>query len=254
MRTVTKGKILIIRRSYLAAIALCLAVVAIFYVIYNPFVAGGDRREAALPIYSVMAEGQTIALTFNLSATVDTNTQRVLDALENQGVLVTFFVTGQWVRANAHLAEQIVAAGHELMNLSDDHSLLRRLNFEQLQENLAACSLAIYEISGRKPSLFRAPYGEYDSRLVEMANALGMQAIQWSIDSGDWRGLSADHIVEQILSRSFSGGIVLLHSNLPQTALSIPHLLERLQAEGYEIVLLSELIYQGEYVGNLHNS
>lgn len=251
MKKAIKGKIFIIRRSYLAALMLSLAVVAIFYVINHPAVVGRDRQEHVLPIYSVSREEQVIALTFNLSATEDQHTSRVLTALNQQEITATFFVTGQWVRENPQLALEMAQAGHELMNLSDDHGLLRRLHGESLRENLLACSLVIYETTHTRPHFFRAPYGEYDSRLVETANSLGMTSVQWSIDSGDWRGLTADAIVHQVLNRSFSGGIVLLHSNLPQTAVAMPLLLQQLQEAGYEILPLSQLIYQGEYVVSL---
>ena len=251
MKKLFGGKILIIRRTYVAALALFLAVVAIFYVIYHPVVVGRNSAEHVMPIYRVQREEQVIALSFNLSTTDDVHTQRVLNALNNANLSGTFFVTGEWVRANRALAAEMANDGHELMNLSDDHGLLRRLSSAHLQQNLAACSLEIYEIMGIEPSLFRAPYGEYDPRLVEMANAMGMQAVQWSVDSGDWRGLRADAIVEQVLDRAFPGAIVLLHSNLAETALAIPRLIEELTSTGYEILPLSQLIYQDEYVISL---
>jgi len=251
MKKLLGGKILIIRRTYVAALALILAVVAIFYVIYHPAVVGQSSPEHVMPIYRVEREEQVIALSFNLSTTDDVHTQRVLNALNNANLSATFFVTGEWVRENGALAAEMANNGHELMNLSDDHGLLRRLSPAHLQQNLTACSLAIYETTGIEPSLFRAPYGEYDPRLVEMANAMGMQAVQWSVDSGDWRGLRADAIVEQVLDRAFPGAIVLLHSNLTETALAMPRLIEELSSAGYEILPLSQLIFQGEYVISL---
>ena len=247
------GKIFIIRRTHLVTLSLLLAVIAIFYVINHPMVVGRENTEQAMPIYSMAQEQKVLALTFNVSSTSDEHTQRVVNALNNEGVHATFFVTGDWIRENRTLAEQIVFYGHELMNLSDDHSLLRRLNTQHLRENLETCSQEIYEVMGVLPSFFRAPYGEYDTRLVEVANTLGMQAVQWSVDSGDWRGLQADAIVRQTLNRAFPGGIVLLHSNLPQTALAMPLLLEQLRITGYEILPLSQLIYQGEYVVGVTN-
>ena len=251
MKKLLGGKILIIRRTYVVTLALILAVVAIFYVIYHPAVVGQSSAEHIMPIYRVQRDDAVIALSFNLSTTDDVHTRRVLNALNNANVSATFFVTGQWVRDNRALAIEMANGGHELMNLSDDHGLLRRLSPTHLQQNLAACSLAIYEIAGIEPALFRAPYGEYDPRLVEMANAMGMQAVQWSVDSGDWRGLRADAIVSQVLERAFPGAIVLLHSNLAETALAMPKLIEQLTSAGYEILPLSQLIYQGEYVISL---
>lgn len=241
------GKILLIRRKYVVAFALCIAVAAIFYVINHPALVGHTARERALPIYSVQRDDAVISLTFNVRAAEDTYTGRVLQILNTYDVRVTFFVTGEWVRENGPLAAEITAGGHELMNLSDDHSLLRRLSKQEMAANILACSDTIELSTGTRPTAFRAPHGEYDDRVVAMARSLGMYTVQWSIDSGDWRGLDAETIARQVQNRAFPGGIVLLHSNLSETAFALPVIIEGLLQEGYILVPVSELLHNAEF-------
>jgi len=236
------GKILLIRRKHVAALVLCVAVVAIFYVVNHPGLVGATARERTLPIYSVQRDDAVMSLTFNVTAAEDAYTARVVQTLNAYGVRATFFVTGDWVRENHDLAARLVEGGHELMNLSDDHSRLRKLPTREMQANILACSDAIKAVAGERPIVFRAPYGEYDDKVVRLVEAVGMRTVQWSVDSGDWRGLDAALIADQVQSRAASGAIVLLHSNLKQTALAMPVLIEGLLQAGYTLVPVSELV------------
>jgi len=237
-----RGKILLIRRTYVTALALCVAVVAIFYVINHPALVGVSAGERPLPIYSVQREEQVISLTFNARNPEDRYTAQVMEALHIYGVRATFFVTGDWVRANGDLAAALSVRGHALMNLSDDYSFLKKMATTEMLHNIEACNDAIAAITGIRPTLFRAPYGEYDHNMVAAVHAMEMQAIQWNIDSGDRRGYDAQAIAGRVHDQAVSGGIVLLHSDLAQTALAIPDLIDGLFRAGYIPVLLSEML------------
>ena len=251
MKNHARPKVFLIRRRYLNTAFLIFCVFAIFYILTHPALVGTSPGPRAVPIYSVLREDQAIGLSFNLSSPEDEHSIHVKNILDALGVRATFFVTGDWVRANHDTALNLLASGHELMNLSDDHQPLRPLSLEDQRANIQACSEAIFDLSGQTPTIFRAPYGQHDDRLVNLAASMGKITVQWSIDSGDWRGLSSDAITRQVLGRSFSGGVVLLHANLEQTAIALPDIIRGLQEAGYEILPLSQLIYQGEFVVSL---
>ena len=242
-----RGKIVLIRRKYLAALALCAVVAGIFYIINHPALVGSSAGARIVPIYSVLREDKALSLTFNITEAEDQHTARVLDILNAHNVRATFFVTGDWVRENGELAAALTAGGHELMNLGDDHSILRRQGVADIYANIAACNDVLSGITGMRPTLFRAPYGEYDERLVSTAAAMGMQTVQWSIDSFDWRGRSAEEIARRVTGRAFPGGIVLLHSNLEQTALALPDMIAALRHEGYVLIPVGELVIESEF-------
>ena len=242
-----RGKIVLIRRKYIGALALFAAVAGIFYIVNHPALVGASGGERALPIYSVQREDRAMSLTFNVREPADTHTAQVLEILNAHDVRATFFVTGDWARENPELAAALTAGGHELMNLSDDHSILRRYGAAEIQANIAACNHALQDITGIRPALFRAPYGEYDDKLVSTAAAMGMHTIQWSIDSGDWRGRAPEEIARRVVNRAFSGGIVLLHSNLEQTALALPDVIQGLLDAGYILIPVGEMVIQNEF-------
>jgi len=242
-----RGKVLLIRRKYVVAAALAVAVLMIFYIINHPAIVGVSGNERILPIYSVQREDRVMSLTFNVLDPADTFTLQVMQILNAYNVRASFFVTGEWVRENGAIAARLVGSGHELKNLSDDHSQLRKLSRDQIRDNLEACSEAIESVSGARPGVFRAPYGEYDDNLVALAQSLGLHTVQWSIDSGDWRGGQADAILRQVQTRAFAGGIVLLHSNLEQTVEALPQIIEVLLADDFALIPVSELMHQTEF-------
>ena len=96
------------------------------------------------------------------------------------------------------------------------------------------------------PTLFRCPYGEYDDHVIEAVRALGMEPIQWSVDSLDWKGLSAAEITQRVLQNIQPGSIVLFHNAAKHTPEALPGILKELQAQGYRIVPVSELLLDGE--------
>lgn len=246
-----RGKIFLIRRKYVTALALVLAMAAIFYIINHPQLTGDRGGGRALPIYSVQREDRAMSLTFNAAGPEDFHTAEVLESLNTHGVRATFFVTADWVAHHQQLAARMVLGGHELMTLGDDHRPLRQQSTAELQAHVRACSDAIQEVTGTPPTIFRALYGQYDDRMVASVRALGMHTVQWSIDSGDRRGADATGITRQVLGRAAPGGIVLLHSNMEQTARALPELLMGLLVAGYELVPVSELMLQTEYTISL---
>ena len=63
-----------------------------------------------------------VALTFDCGPWVYSDrVNGILDALEQRGLKVTFFVTGEFIRKNPQDFERIIYSGHEIANHSDTH-------------------------------------------------------------------------------------------------------------------------------------
>ena len=73
--------------------------------------------------------------------------------------------------------------------------------------------------------------------------------VSWNIDSGDWLLPGADTVVSNVTGSVRSGNIVLLtdsEATGAQTAEALGTLIDRLQADGFTIVTLSELVATDE--------
>ncbi len=235
--------------------ALVLAVLLVFALVNSPAVVGVSATRRSLPVYSVERDGKFVALSFD-AAWGNEDTEELIDILTSHGVTATFFLVGQWVDKYPESVKQLSDAGMEVMNHSDDHAHFAKLSASEIVENINACNAKIEAITGVRPTLFRCPYGEYDDNVIDTVNGMGMTAIQWDVDSLDWKDLSADEITRRVLDGVEPGSIVLFHNAAKHTPEALAGIIEALQADGYTIVPISQLLLSGEYsidhTGRMH--
>lgn len=240
------GKIIIVRKRWAAAISFVLVVAAIFYVVSSPAIVGAAATTRLLPIYSVKRDNKCVSLTFD-AAWGNEDTQALIDILGKYNVKATFFVVGQWVDKYPESVKALHDAGHYVMNHSNDHAHFSTLSAQEIVDNINACSDKIEKVTGVRPTLFRAPYGEYDDNVIAAVNGMGIKTIQWDVDSLDWKELSAPEITKRVTSKVQPGSIVLFHNAALHTPEALPGIIEYLISEGYTIVPVTEILLQGEY-------
>ena len=89
---------------------------------------------------------------------------------------------------------------------------MTQISTDKMKAELDDCANKIEAITGRRPNLFRPPYGDYNNEVVKTARECGYYTIQWSIDSLDWKDLSADEIYKRVVPKVKPGAIVLFLS------------------------------------------
>ena len=98
---------------------------------------------------------------------------------------------------------------------------------------------------GGKVSLVRPPFGEFSEQNWADAMDMVSAVVSWNVDSGDWLLPGAATVADTVVGSVRNGSIVLLTDNettCAQTVEALPQIIDRLQAEGYEFVTLSEMI------------
>ena len=206
--------------------------------------ASGAQRE--LPIYCVDQAYKVASLTFD-AAWGNEDTQQLIDILGKYDVKATFFVVGDWARKYPESVKALHDAGHEIMNHSDTHAHMPQLSREQIIEDINNGNDAVEAACGVRPTLFRAPYGEYDNKLITTLQSLGMETIQWDVDSLDWKNPTPANIQKRVTTRVKPGSIVLFHNAAKNTPTALPGIIEHLQKEGYQLIPVSQLIYKAPY-------
>ena len=203
-----------------------------------------------LPIYCTQNDKKQIAISFD-AAWGNEDTGQLIEILAKHNIKTTFFVVGEWVDKFPESVKQLSSAGHEIMNHSDSHPHMPELSAEQMTNEINSCNDKIEKITGRRPTLFRAPYGEYDNTLIDTLSSMNMFCIQWSIDSRDWReDYTVDKIVNGVLNNVKQGDIVLFHNAAKHTPEALPIILEKLISDGYEILPISKLIMTNNFTIN----
>lgn len=201
-----------------------------------------------LPIYSVETEEKKVALSFD-AAWGNEDTQTILDILAKYNVHVTFFMTGGWVESYPEDVKKIYAAGHDLGNHSENHKNMSQLSDSECQDELMKVHNKVKELTGVEMNLFRPPYGDYDDAVVLNAKENGYYAIQWSVDSLDWKDYGKESIIDTVVNHKDlqNGAIILCHNGAKYTASALDEMITTLKEQGYEFVPISELIYKDNY-------
>ena len=174
---VTRKRLVVIGLIILSVIA-----VGIFSTVGTKAVAtAGSGR--LIPIYSVdTGEEKVMAISFD-AAWGNEDTGQLIDILDEYQVKTTFFVVGSWVDKYPESVKALSDAGHEVMNHSGKHDHMPQLSREAMASDISECNTKIANITGRKPTLFRPPYGEYSNDLIEAVTGLDMYCVQWDVDS-----------------------------------------------------------------------
>ncbi|MBR0596840.1 polysaccharide deacetylase family protein [Clostridiales bacterium BAD-6] len=199
-----------------------------------------------LPIYSVDTTEKKVAISFD-AAWGNEHTKPILDILDQYGVKTTFFLVEFWVDKFPEDVLEIHKRGHEIGNHSSSHPNMSKLSSGEIVKELKGPEEKIAAITGVRPTVFRPPFGAYSNGLIETCEASGYYVIQWDVDSLDWKDISAEQIVERVTRNVKPGSIVLFHNNAEHVEQYLPLVIQKLQADGYQIVPVGQLIMKENY-------
>lgn len=208
--------------------------------------ANSSAKARKIPIYRVDKQEKVVSISFD-AAWGNEQTQNLLDILAKHDVKSTFFLVGMWVDKFPESVKAIAESGHDVGNHSDTHPHLPQLSTEKMTAQIDDCNNKIEKIIGKRPILFRPPYGDYNNEVVDVTNSLKMHCIQWDVDSLDWKDPTPDEMVKRIKSKIKPGSIILMHNGAKNTPEALPMILDMIKSEGYKIVPISEIIYKDNY-------
>ncbi|GAC1590091.1 MAG: hypothetical protein NVS3B21_07330 [Acidimicrobiales bacterium] len=178
---------------------------------------------------------KVIALTFDDGPWPDT--PAFLKVLHDEGVRATFCMIGRQIQPMITIVHQVADAGMTMCNHTVDHNMyLDRASAEVVHSDVQGGHDALTAALNKAPILYRPPGGTLSPEIVAAAGRAGEQVIHWTIDSMDYRKLSADAITQRVVGLAKPGAIVLLHDgggDRLQTLIALPRIIETLRAQGY---------------------
>jgi peptidoglycan/xylan/chitin deacetylase (PgdA/CDA1 family) len=207
------------------------------------------KAEASVPLARIqmylkgqtapVASGKVIALTFDDGPNSAT-TPQILKTLAAAKVQATFFMVGTGLTKYPDTARAVARAGHEIGIHTYDHPYLPKLTPAAAKDEIyGKMAATYYQVFGQLPTLLRPPFGALS---LPVAQAEDLPAIQWSIDSQDWRSRNAAAICQRVQATAEPGGIVLMHDIQPATVQALPSVIQLLKAQGYQFVTVSQLL------------
>ena len=203
-----------------------------------------------IPIYSVDTDKKECAISFD-AAWGNEQTDTLLNILDENNVKTTFFLVGDWVKKYPDSVRKIAEKGHDIGNHSSTHAYMTQLSTDKMTKELNDCNAEIKKLTGKSPTLFRPPYGDYNNDVVETVNTLGMYCVQWNIDSLDWKDPSVERIVQNCVNKLENGSIILLHNGASNTPQALPKIIEAIRIKGFKIFPISKLLLKGDYTTDI---
>ncbi|WP_458413215.1 polysaccharide deacetylase family protein [Schinkia sp. CFF1] len=199
-------------------------------------------------IYKANTQQKVIALSFD-DGPDNRFTPLILDVLKKYDVKATFFLLGTRVRAYPDTARRIHYEGHVIGNHTFWHPKLTNTGVKNMVWEIEKNEKEMSAVVGVQSNLFRAPYGALNEQLVKELEKLNYRCIGWSVDSEDWKSLSALEVKRNVLNAVHPGAIILMHSaghwtqDLTGTVNALEELIPYLKKQGYRFVTIPELWY-----------
>lgn len=181
--------------------------------------------------------GKLIALTFDDGPSY--YTQRLLDGLKERGAKATFFLLGETAASYPDTVRREFREGHQIAQHTYSHVQLTAKTDAEIRSQLDRTDALLNNILGKEfKYVLRPPYGDCNARVLSV---IGRPAFNWSVDPVDWRDRNADTVCNRIVNQAFDGAIILVHDIHSTTIPGALRAIDRLQAQGYEFVTISEL-------------
>jgi peptidoglycan/xylan/chitin deacetylase (PgdA/CDA1 family) len=183
-------------------------------------------------------------------------TKAIVDELAKYGYRATFFVVGNRVDGTAYNGAEALKYAHDHGNEIAIHGYTHAVYYHNCEQDryereLSNTYNAIKDAAKNASVRLMRPIG--GNITEERVASCPYSVIMWSVDSEDWKykgrgdnGELAEQnintIVENVMSQVKSGDIILMHDIYENTYEAAKIIIERLHAEGYQLVTVSELL------------
>jgi peptidoglycan/xylan/chitin deacetylase (PgdA/CDA1 family) len=160
----------------------------------------------------------------------------------------TIFLGGKWMEEEIEQTKYFASIPYfELGNHTFLHPHLLNVSDDRIRQELSWTQEVLYSLTGRQPTLFRPPYGEYDERVVRIAASMGLATVQFDLASGDPdSSISKESLIKYVSTMAKNGSIIVMHINQRgwHTAEALPEIISRLRKRGFVFVTVGDLLSQ----------
>lgn len=201
-------------RACRSATWLALAAAGLAVAHAGPGITGfGPVRALAFRRLAGQGNPDHVALTFD-DGPDPQSTPLFLQVLAERGIRATFFMLGSMVEKAPTLAAEIAAAGHEVGVHGFDHRYLTLRGPLATRSDLTRATDLIADVTGKRPTLFRPPYGVLSGAALLSARELGLTPVLWGSWGREWApGASPQSVLQTLVSGLAGGATVLLHDS-----------------------------------------
>lgn len=173
-------------------------------------------------------------------------TSELIDTLELNNSSATFFMLGNRMKYNTDIVKKVYNSNSEIGTHTYSHKRLTSLSNDEIYNEINSSEIIFNDITGDHLKYLRPPYGSYNDHI----KGLGYNIILWNIDPKDWLTRDSKKIYNSVLNNACDGCIVLMHDIYPETIEAVKMLIPTLNEMNYEVVSISNLIYNKNHILN----
>jgi len=183
-----------------------------------------------------------IAITFDDGPLLE-HTPAILDILQKEQASAAFFCIGRRIAGHESLLKRIDAEGHVIGNHSFSHHFwFDMFGADKMLAELKQVDDAVIAVTGKRPRLFRPPYGVTNPNLAKAIRKGAYTPVGWNIRSLDTVVKDKEELLNRIKQGIRPGAVLLLHDSMQVTLQALPLLLQHLKQEGYRIERIDKLL------------
>lgn len=167
----------------------------------------------------------------------------VLKLLKQYNVKATFFCIGKNVEKYPEIIKQIKKEGHTIGNHSYSHK--NTISFKGTAcwlPEIKQTDLAIENITGERPTLFRPPFGVTTPHLAKAIQLTYHDLIGWNVRPYDTTIKSKRQVLLHLRRRVKPGAVILLHDTHERIEDILEHMLLFVKEKGFKMVDLNSLM------------
>ncbi|MCI1859863.1 MAG: polysaccharide deacetylase family protein [Sporolactobacillus sp.] len=234
-----------LKNFFLIAVAAFMAALILFIQKQDTDVFVPIKEKGA--VAKIETSHKQIALTFD-SNWGDRQIRLILKTLKAERVQATFFFSGEWAERHPDLIRRVLKDGHEVESHGMRHESYTQLDQSQIRRDLLFSTEAIYKAGGKRPQMFRPPYGHINDETLKVADGLRLQPVLWSVNPMDETNPGYTTIVRRVLKNTGKGDIIHLHASdsAKQTYRALPLIIRELENRGYQFETLESLLSNGQ--------
>jgi peptidoglycan/xylan/chitin deacetylase (PgdA/CDA1 family) len=184
-------------------------------------------------------------------------TEVILDHLKAAGAPATIFVIGRYAEANPDLIRRMYAEGHTIANHTWEHSRWGMwCGPRYWRKQITRTDDAIEKIIGRRPGLFRPPFGVRTPVNHYVTRNSAHAVVMWTRRALDGIPTTAERIELRLVRTAKANDILLLHDGREPAASSkdasatvnaVPAVIRGFAERGLKPAALHELIHVPPY-------
>lgn len=159
-------------------------------------------------------------------------TLTLLKRLEAKHARASFFFPGSWVDHHKGLARAVHEAGNALGNRGYTKRSFTELSDDALRASIDQAGQALRNIGVTAAPYLRAPRGERDLRVLQVAGSMGYRSVRWTTHPGSGK---PGRVARRAIRRAHLGSIISLDLARSSNRRAAGRIIDGLRRRGFKL-------------------